>query len=99
MIIPLSFIFLSCHEKAHDNNQFCPEISKPFRESWPIKPNPVFWLTVFSLVSQSVFVNKFASVNLASKTPAAKVLNSGVVTHLSWLWSVSYFSISVIFVL
>ena len=59
----------------------------------------LFWLGLFSLVSKSVFVTKFASVNLASKTPAAKLLNSGLAIHLSWLWSVRFFSISVTFVL
>ena len=52
-----------------------------------------------TLLSKSVFVTKFACANLALKTSAAKVLNSGVVIYLSWLWSVSFFSISVIFVL
>ena len=33
MIIPLSFIFLSCREKAHDKNEFRREISKPGCES------------------------------------------------------------------
>ena len=59
----------------------------------------LFWLGLFSLVSKSVFVTKFASVNLASKTPAAKLLTSGLAIHLSWLWSVRFFSISVTFVL
>ena len=49
------------------------------------------------MVSKSVFVIKFAYVNLELKT-SAKVLNSGVVTYLSWLWSVSFFSSSLIFV-
>ena len=33
------------------------------------------------------------------KTAAAKVLNSGVLIYLSWLWLVSFFSISVFFVI
>ena len=32
LIIPMIFIFLSC-EKAHDNKEFSPEISKPCCES------------------------------------------------------------------
>ena len=59
----------------------------------------IFILRLDSLASKSVFVTKFASANLALKTSAAKVLNSGVVIYLLWLWSVSFFSISVIFVL
>ena len=33
LIIPMTFIFLSCHEKACDNEEFCRENSKPRRES------------------------------------------------------------------
>ena len=40
-----------------------------------------------------------ACANLALKTSAAKVLNSGVVIYLSWLWLLSLFSISVTLVL
>ena len=58
-----------------------------------------FSLRLVSLVSNSVLVTKFACFNLASKTPAAKLLNSGVVIYSSWLWSVSVFSISLIVVL
>ena len=58
----------------------------------------IFQWRLDSLVSKSVFVTKFACANLALKTSAAKVLNSGVVIYLSWLWSVSFFSISVMFV-
>ena len=36
-----------------------------------------------SLGSKSVFVTKFACANLALKTSAAKLLNSGVVIYLS----------------
>ena len=57
----------------------------------------MFLLKLDSLASKSVFVIKFACDNLALKTLAAKVLNSGVVIYLSWLWSESSFSISVIF--
>ena len=48
---------------------------------------------------QSVLVIKSACANLALKTLAAKVLNSGVVIYFSWLWLVIFFSISVMFVL
>ena len=43
----------------------------------------IFLLKLDSLVSKSVFVTKFARDNLALKISAAKVLNSGVVIHLS----------------
>ena len=33
LIIPLIFIFLSCREKAHDNEVFSHENSKPHRKS------------------------------------------------------------------
>ena len=55
-------------------------------------------LRLGSLGSKSVFVIKFACANLALKTSVAKVLNSGVVIYLPRLWSVSFCSISVIFV-
>ena len=50
------------------------------------------------VLSKSVFVTKFARANLALKASTAKVLNSGVVTYSSWLWLLSWFSISVILV-
>ena len=53
-------------------------------------------LRLDSLASKSVFVVQFASANLALKTSAAKVLNSGVVIYLSWLGSVSLLSSSLI---
>ena len=58
-----------------------------------------FLLRVDSLASKFVFVTKFVCANLTLKTSAARVLNSGVVIYLSWSWSVSFFSISVTFVL
>ena len=45
----------------------------------------IFLLRLDSLASKSVFVTKFAHVNLALKTLAVKVLNSGVVIYLSGL--------------
>ena len=51
-----------------------------------------------SLALKSVFVIEFACVSLAVRTLAAKVLNSGVVIYLPWLWSFRCFSISLIFV-
>ena len=59
----------------------------------------IFLLRFDSLESKSVFVIKFACANLALKTLGAKLLNSGVVIYLSWLWSVGFFSILVMFVL
>ena len=56
-------------------------------------------LRLDSLGSKSVLVINFGCANLALKTLAAKLLNSRVVIYLWWLWSVSFFSISVIFVL
>ena len=57
-------------------------------------------LRLDNLESKSVFVIKLACVyDLELKTSAAKVLNTGVAIYLSWLWSVSFFSITVIFVL
>ena len=57
-------------------------------------------LKLDNLKSKSVFVVKLACVyDLELKTSAAKVLNSGVEINLSWLWSLSFFSITVIFVL
>ena len=43
----------------------------------------IFLLRLGNLASKSVFVIKFACANLALKTLAAKVLNSGVVIYLS----------------
>ena len=43
----------------------------------------IFLSRLINLVSKSVFVIKFACVNLAAKTPAAKLLNSGVAMYLS----------------
>ena len=52
-------------------------------------------IETFHLSSKSVFVTKFASFNLPAKVSSVSSLNSGVV----WLWSLSLFSISVIFML
>ena len=49
------------------------------------------WKPVFVII-------KMACANLALKTPAANLLNSKVSIYLSWLWLLSLFSISVIFV-
>ena len=43
----------------------------------------IFLLRFDSSASKSVFVIKFACVNLALKTLATKVLNSGIVMYLS----------------
>ena len=43
----------------------------------------MFLLRLDNLASKSVFVIKLACANLALKTSAAKVLNSGVVIYLS----------------
>ena len=57
----------------------------------------ILLLKLVSLVSNSVLSAKFACANLAVKTIADKLLSSGVVIYFSWLWSVSFFSISIIF--
>ena len=54
---------------------------------------------LFSLSSKSVFATKCACFNLTAKFSAVSLLNSGVVIYVSWLWSASFFSISLIFVL
>ena len=56
-------------------------------------------MVLFGLASKYVFVIKIARANLASKTSAVNLLNSGVVIYLSRLWSVSFFSISFTFAL
>ena len=43
----------------------------------------IFLFRLDNLASKSVFVIKFAFANLALKTSAAKVLNSGVVINLT----------------
>ena len=43
----------------------------------------IFLLRLDNAKSKSIFVIKFACANLALKTLAAKVLNSGVVIYLS----------------
>ena len=58
-----------------------------------------FLLRLDNLTSKSVFVMKLACASLVLKISATKVLNSGVIIYLSWLWSVRFFPISVIFVL
>ena len=51
--------------------------------------NVLFYLSLFfslrfyNLISNSAFVIKFSCDNLASKTPAAEVLNFGLVIYLS----------------
>ena len=42
-----------------------------------------------TVLSKFVFISKFACDDLAFKTSVAKVLNSGVVIYLSWLWLLS----------
>ena len=52
-----------------------------------------------NFASKSALVIKFACAILALKTSAANLLNPEVSIYLSWLWSVSFFSISVTLVL
>ena len=58
----------------------------------------IFLLRSDSLLSKSVFFTKFSCTSLALTASVADLLNSVVVIYLSWLWSVSFFSLSVIFV-
>ena len=46
LIIPL-IIFLSCHEKVHDNKEFRHENSKPLHESRITKVEPSFDFKAF----------------------------------------------------
>ena len=52
-----------------------------------------------TVLSKIVFATKFACANVALKTSTAKVLKSGLVIYLSWLWLLSLFSISGVLVL
>ena len=86
----------------HLRNDFCQKDFFSFFNSFSTSKCFVLFEVIFLprldiLVSKSVFVIKFACANLGLKTLAAKVLNSGVVIYLSWLWSVRFFAISVIF--
>ena len=54
-------------------------------------------MKLFSLSSKSVFGTKSACFNIEVKLFAVKILNSWVVTYSSWLWSLIFFSISIIF--
>ena len=47
----------------------------------------------------SFLLAKFACFNLAAKFSDVNLLNSGIVIYLSLVWSVIFFSISLIFVL
>ena len=63
---------------------------KCFFNSFLIDPFFVLFTAILLLrfdtvLSKSVFVTKFACTNLALKTSAPKVLNSGVVIYLSSL--------------
>ena len=58
-----------------------------------------FFFRLDNLASKSVFVIELACTILALKTSVANLLNSEISIYLSWLWLLSLFSISVIFVL
>ena len=59
----------------------------------------ILLLRLDAVLSKFVFAIKFTCDNLALKTSAANLLNSGVVIYLSWLWLLSLFSIPVTLVL
>ena len=46
----------------------------------------ILWLGLLNLLLKSVFVTKFACANIAVKTSAESLFNSGVVIYFSWLW-------------
>ena len=81
------------------NNFMYHLVQSGFSNSFSTSKFFVLFAVIFllRLVSKSVFVIKFACANFALKTSAAELLSSGVVIYLSWLWSVSFFSNSVIF--
>ena len=66
-----------------------------------------FDVTFFTCLLKSVLfiklakllLAKFTSFNLAGKCYAVNLLYSGGVIYLSWLWSIIFFSISLVFVL
>ena len=53
---------------------------------------------LFAKLAKSLSLAKFACFNLKPKNYFVNVLTSGVVIYLSWLWSVIFFSISLIFI-
>ena len=79
---------------------FSNKITSLFNSFWTSKWSDLFLVIFVRLdnsASKSVLVIKLAS--LALNTLTGNLLNSGVVIDLSWLWSVIFFSISVIFAL
>ena len=67
----------------------------------------LFDVTSFSLLSNSALFSKlaisllpakFARFSFKSHISAVNLSNSGVIVYLSWLWSVIFFSISLVFV-
>ena len=81
---------------------FSNKITSLFNSFWTSKWSDLFlviFLRLDNSASKSVLVIKLASASLALNTLTGNLLNSGVVIDLSWLWSVIFFSISVIFAL
>ena len=58
----------------------------------------IFPLRLVSLVSKCAFITYFACAHLPAKFYAVDLLNSDVVLYLLWSWSLTFFSISLIFV-
>ena len=64
-----------------------------------VKSFSLLWKSIFFYkLAISLWFAKFACLNLAAKSSAVNLLNSRVVIYLSSLWSVIYFSISIIFI-
>ena len=84
----------SCQSNS-SNQKFFNLFNSILTSKFSVLFSVIFLLRLGNLASKSVFVIKLACTNLALKTSAAKVLNSGVVIYLSWLWLLSLFSISV----
>ena len=57
------------------------------------------WLSKSVLFTKSLLLAKFTCFNIAAKFSAVNLLNSGVAIYSSWLWSVIFFSMSLIVVL
>ena len=65
-----------------------------------LKPDSLLSKSVlFAKLVISILLAKFACFNLAANFSDVKLLNSGVVIYLSWLWSIIFFWISLMFVL
>ena len=101
-VVPLKYAFISLVIKSFVNPFV--DIALAFFDS--SFNSFLFDITSFRLLSKSAFFTKltisfllakFACFNLEANVSAENLLNSGVVIYLSWLWSVIFFWISLIF--